>query len=336
MPGDRSAAIDVAKGLAVLGVIFIHSELLVPSLLQAHMINRAVPMFFVLFGLTSTLWWENTPSDGRVGAWYRTRFTRLLPPYFAAVMLWWLGQRALSGHPVGVDALAYSLAGYAPWIQTSWFVTALLQLIAVFPLLQLLPKKLGRWAALSIALATMVVSQAYALELNAWIKEALPYSEKAIGFYPFWIFVPHYVWLIYGGAALTSLARTPTVLITLVALAVCLFAALAPANVALLSTSYRAVAAFADPARTVVLLAFSATLARADVARRALGWLGRNSWEIYVGQMSVHSLSYPAWERVGGPLEHRLEYTLLLLLAGVSFALVVDRVGARVSFPSRA
>jgi peptidoglycan/LPS O-acetylase OafA/YrhL len=336
MPSERSDAIDIAKGLAILGVIFIHSELLVPSLLQEHTINRAVPIFFVLFGLTSTLWWEKTPSGGRVNAWYRSRLTRLLPPYFAAVALWWIGQRTLSSHPVGVDALAFSLAGYAPWIQTSWFVTALLQLIVVYPLLQLVPRKLGPWAALSIALATMVISHAYALQLNTWISESLPYSEEAIGFYPFWIFIPHYVWLIYAGAQMTSFARAPTVAISLIAFGVSIVAALASANVALSSTGFRVLAAITDPARTLVLLGFSAAMARADVARRVLGWLGRNSWEIYLGQMSVHSLSYPAWERVGGPVEHRLEYTLLLLLAAVGFALVVERLVARLNLPSRA
>ena len=130
---SRLASLDVAKGVAILFVICIHSELFFPSILHTHVISRAVPMFLVLFGMTSTMWGQGRSGGPALAAWYRSRCGRLVPTYWLAVVGWWLGQRILSDRPLGIDALGFSLAGYAPWIQTSWFVTAILQLVAIFP-----------------------------------------------------------------------------------------------------------------------------------------------------------------------------------------------------------
>jgi len=337
MTAERSSTIDIAKGAAILGVILIHSELFSSGILHAHGINRAVPIFFVLFGLTSTLWWEKTPPTGRVGAWYRSRFARLVPPYWLAVTLWWVAERVLSAHPLGADALVFALAGYAPWIQTSWFVTAIFQLVAVFPLLRLASEKLGANAMVLVGLAVMVVAQVYALYINLWVKDLLPYPDQTAGFYSFWIFIPPYLWLIFCGARLVGFARSTGITAGLAALSVCVITALAPAFAPGLaralgldsSTEIRIVASLADPARTLLLLAAAAALARVDALRRVLAWLGRNSWEIYLGQMTVHSLAYPAWERLGGPVAHRLEYTLVLLIGGVGFATAVAEARRR-------
>ncbi len=328
MPETRNGAIDVAKGVAILGVILIHSQVLVPSAFQTHVISRAVPVFMVLFGLTSTLWWEKTPAPGRIAAYYRSRFVRLLPAYWLAVALWWGGQRVLSSDPLGLGALVASIFGYAPWMQTSWFVTAILQLIVVFPLLRLAVDALGAVVVSAAALAVLVFLQANSLVVNAWVANLLPHPVLALGFYPFWIFIPHYLWLVACGMQMTSLARSPRAATLLVAFGVFLVPLLVEPLVTQPSALFRIAESVADPARTVLLLAVASLLVRVELLSSALAWLGRNSWEVYVGHMAVHSLVYPAWERAGGPLEHRIEYTLVLLAGGVGFALALGALRA--------
>ena len=56
--GGRDPAIDMAKGVAILWVLLIHSDALHQNLLYRHVVNQAVPVFVVLFGLNSALWWR--------------------------------------------------------------------------------------------------------------------------------------------------------------------------------------------------------------------------------------------------------------------------------------
>jgi peptidoglycan/LPS O-acetylase OafA/YrhL len=317
---ERLPQLDVAKGFAILGVIAIHSELFSPSLFDTHIVNRAVPMFLVMFGMTSTLWWNRTDETGRVRAWYRSRLLRLAPPYWTAVLVWWIAQTLLAKQPLGVDVLALSLTSYAPWIQTSWFVAVISQLILVFPLLVLVTKKLGAIPATVAALGILIAAQSQAVGLNVWLRDQLPYNEAAVGFYPFWLFIPHYFWLVLCGTQMTKWAVSPSARSLLIAFTVVVLAGIAEPLVTKPSALLRVAASIADPARTVLLLGASVMVARSELPRRALAWLGTNSWEIYVGQMAVHSLAYPAWQRAGGPFEHRIEYTLVLLIGGLAFA----------------
>jgi peptidoglycan/LPS O-acetylase OafA/YrhL len=320
---ERLPQLDVAKGFAILGVIAIHSEVFAPSVFNTHIVNRSVPMFLVMFGMTTTLWWSSANEPGRVGAWYRSRLARLAPPYWAAVFVWWIAQALLAREPLGVAVLAASLLSYAPWIQTSWFVAVILQLILVFPLLALLSRKLGPIPVTVAALGILIAAQSHAIGLNVWLHDRLPYSDAAVGFYPFWLFIPHYFWLVLCGTQMTKWAISPSIRDLLIALTVFVIAGVVEPLVTTPSALLRVAASIADPARTVLLLGASVIVARAELPRRALTWLGKNSWEIYVGQMAVHSLAYPAWERSGGPFEHRIEYTLVLMIGGIGFAIAM-------------
>ncbi|HET9063995.1 MAG TPA: acyltransferase family protein [Candidatus Binatia bacterium] len=328
---QRIASLDVAKGVAILFVIGIHAELLFPGILYTHVISRAVPMFLVFFGITSTMWWDAHSDSGRLGSWYRSRVARLLPPYWLAVLVWWSGQQALSDVPVGFDALAWSLVAYAPWIQTSWFVTAILQIVLMFPLLRSVPRAIGFAPSLAIAAATMATAQTYALSLNAWLHALLPHSDVALGFYAFWIFVPHYFWLVLCGMALVSLAAGVTPAQALVAIVLFVTPGLVEPLVTTPSAISRVSMSLADPGRAVLLLAAAAIVAPLARCSALLVWLGRNSWEIYVGQMAVHSLGYSAWCRMGGPTEHRYAYAALLTIGGVAFAVVYSELRRRLS-----
>ena len=51
----RWAEIDLLKGLAILWVLLIHSRALGDGPGFLYVVNRAVPLFVILFGLNSTL-----------------------------------------------------------------------------------------------------------------------------------------------------------------------------------------------------------------------------------------------------------------------------------------
>ena len=59
--------LDWLKGFAILAVICIHAKLYADSVFFLQIINRAVHVFLVLFGISSELWWqrEETKRDVR-------------------------------------------------------------------------------------------------------------------------------------------------------------------------------------------------------------------------------------------------------------------------------
>src|SRR5689334_9355265 len=77
---ERDLAIDMAKGCAILWVLLIHSQALRENLLFRQVVNQAVPVFVVLFGLNSSLWWHGRDLGTNLLAWYRRAVTRLMVP----------------------------------------------------------------------------------------------------------------------------------------------------------------------------------------------------------------------------------------------------------------
>ena len=129
----RLRSIDVVRGVAIIGVILMHSAPLAGSRLMTYGFDRAVPIFVILFGMTSTLWWNK---GGRsLGEWYRSRARRILPPMWTSLALWWclfLLLEPPSSHP-SWSLLGLAAAGYWKGIGTGWFVTLILLLMALQP-----------------------------------------------------------------------------------------------------------------------------------------------------------------------------------------------------------
>src|SRR5689334_2863844 len=121
----RDPAIDLTKGCAILGVLLIHSSALHGNFVFRNVVNHAVGVFVVLFGVNATLWWRRrTPSrDWR--EWYARWVGRIMVPVWAMLPLWWA--MALYFRPFGVT-LGWTLpvvqaAGYLRYVGTGWFVT---------------------------------------------------------------------------------------------------------------------------------------------------------------------------------------------------------------------
>src|SRR5205809_1371932 len=89
-PSPRLPAIDLVKGCAILCVLFIHSQALGDGPLFLYVVNQAVPIFVVLFGLNSELWWQaRSGSEATIASFYASRARRILVPMWAALAVWW-------------------------------------------------------------------------------------------------------------------------------------------------------------------------------------------------------------------------------------------------------
>ena len=324
----RVPAIDVAKGLTMACVVVTHGRSLGEGILKTYWIDRSVPVFLVLFGLTSALWWRKGADRGRIARWYATRARRLLPPYWTVVISWWVLQRVASDAPVGSDQLAAALAGYAPSLRTSWFVTVALQIIVIFPLLASAVRSFGAQAASAAGLLVAAAVQYRLLPLRSALARLLPFDAAHAGFYAVWIFSPAYWWLCTAGWAISARLGSgrPDGVSIAVALAALGGLAWFHSTVPGSDLSARIALVAADVPLTVVVLAVSAALCAAPVVGRALSWIGRHSWEVYLGQMLVYNALQSAYERRGLDAEvwGPWVWTICLLGGGCAFAAMCE------------
>ncbi len=98
----RAPEIDWAKGLAIIGVLLIHSSVFINTPLDAPLINRSVPVLIVLFGMTSQLWWTRERARMRgalVWQWFRMRLARLMLPVWVTLVALWCVR--IAAHEMG-------------------------------------------------------------------------------------------------------------------------------------------------------------------------------------------------------------------------------------------
>lgn len=323
----RSDAIDAAKGIAILCVVLIHSQLFFPGTIHQHVINRAVPVFLVLFGITSAHWWDKTPPNGRVRHWYGTRLRRLFPPYWTAILIWWAVQRLAARKPYGWDALLIGLTGYLPCpeLGMTWFLTAILQLVLLYPILQLLTRVVGLATCLAVSIVILVFSHIYSLEIMSAVLRHLPLRDLVNPFYAFAIFVPQHFLLLFAGLLIVKCDWDKRLRAVLTAAVVCL-AGLVLQHIFLPPSALnRVVAALTDIPLTICILAGAAFAVAIPTVGRALIWCGTWSWDLFLGQTVTYGLAYSAYVHRGGPDENRLAWTFVLLLGSCSFALARQR-----------
>jgi peptidoglycan/LPS O-acetylase OafA/YrhL len=335
----RRTEIDRLKGLAILGVLVIHAGPLVGTLPGRLLVDRAVPVLLVLFGLTSELWWQRH-AGGRgaatVAAWLGSRVRRLMVPLWGALALWWLGVVALGWPPPLAPRFVVATAlGYLPWIGTGWFVTLILALVVLFPALRWAVVRFGAPACLGLAAVATVASHVWTYEITAALRVLLRDSGPRAGleaFFYFWIFPPKHFFGVVAGIVLARCApgRVPVAAAT---------AALALGWVVsgVLSAEPRALEALAallDVPLTVVLLAVLASVPLPAAVAAPLAWCGRASWGIYLGQMLIHDgLHGLDLHPEAAPLAMRWLYAGALLVGAVTLTVVggdVRRRGARV------
>ncbi|HEX7477092.1 MAG TPA: acyltransferase family protein [Polyangiales bacterium] len=343
---QRVVEIDRLKGLAMLGVICIHAKLGDGTELYEQLINRAVPVFVVLFGATSELWWSaqsarvalGGEARGALHAWYRTRGLRLLVPAWSAVTLWWLMAYALGAttpRHLSWLQLGVSYLGYAPWIGISWFVTLVLQLVLVFPALRWVQLRLGDLATLLVAFGLSSLCTWELWQIVDFGYRHLGSGVPKPGWYYFWIFSPRFFWQVAAGSCIARFWHArPSARVTVVAAGVFVVSVVlshvargAQDDVFAGPLREQIVMRFGDVPLALALLGVAGWLCAQGRAARFLVWLGLASWGVYLGHMLVHELfhlTHHAPET--GPTARRVLYALTLLGGGCALARLGDRL----------
>ena len=334
--------VDWLKGFAILCVIGIHSKLYDDSLFHQHVVNRAVPMFLLLFAVTSELWWQRTAAmstEERLRAWYGRRLRRLYVPVWGMASLWWMvaiAFRTDRAMGLGIPELLQTFVGYSPWIGTSWFVTIVLQLVLLYPLLRWAFELLGPVIVLPATAALCWFSGMDMVPIILLGKSLLPRHVPEPGFYYIWIFVPRVFWNVAAGYFVAHWwsgrpPRVATIVATLIA-ATSIYVVQATHNLpgdAWVGPARRQTILYLyDVPLTVALLGWFRALARLPRLTRFLTWCGLSSWGIYLGHTLVHdllhSVAHLALET--GPDGLRIAYALVLLGCGAGLAALGDRI----------
>lgn len=323
---SRTLEIDWLKGLAILGVILIHAAPLRGTVVHEYLINRAVPVFLVLFGMNAATWWRHRsgePFVANLRQWYVSRFHRLALPWWSALGLWWLFSFAYATSttpPPAPRFLVATFLGYAPWVGTSWFVTVVIQFIVVFPLLYWLLLRLGPVVGAALAGLVTVASHLLVLHVLGFMQALLLHSAPEGGFYYLHIFGLQHLWPVVCGVCLSLSGWQQRPRLLAVAAVTWVVGVGLYARMDYTAGIAAALMSLLDVPLTLLLLAGVAVFKRLPRAADLLAWCGAHSWGIYLGQMVVHtSLLAVGW---WGPLEE-----VVLRRWAYAAALTVGAVG---------
>jgi peptidoglycan/LPS O-acetylase OafA/YrhL len=330
---QRYPEIDAVKGLALLGVLLIHAQTLDGTALYEHLVNRSVPVLLVLFGAASELWWSRRSAEPFVrSAWafVRGRYARLMPPVWVALAAWWLvgwlfvPQRLLAWPWL----IAHGLA-YVPQVGTGWFITLIVQLVLLFPLLHWAVARLGWIPVLSASLALSVFCHVHAFEIIDVMRTLLLDSAHVRGFFVFyyeWIFAPLSFLPVVAGIVLARRCMAWPRSWSIGALVVWVLGSIARDQLPVEPLLKNALLAALDIPCTMLLLDLTRSVARVPGVER-LRWIGQASWGMYLGQLVVHTTAPVFGFRSDAmPLEARWLYFAALCCGAVLWVLAGRRL----------
>lgn len=132
-PASRIDYLDFIKGIAIIGVILLHtfpSSWLRPMAAMLH-IWQAVPLFLFLAGITGCIAWERRKKD--FGVYYKDmplRVWGIYLPYIVAVVLYNLYQREYPGVLPFIQSILFGEVGPG-----GYFPSLIVQHMLFFPLL---------------------------------------------------------------------------------------------------------------------------------------------------------------------------------------------------------
>jgi peptidoglycan/LPS O-acetylase OafA/YrhL len=339
--------IDVLKGFCVLCVAAIHAAFLADTAIFRFLIDRAVLVFLVLFGVTSEFWWRRSREEsGATRRWYVSRLKRVVPTYWAMMICWWLivalWHRPEGDLILGWPQVVITFLGSAPWVGTTWFVTIILQFILLMPVLRRVPS--GLWSVPVLGVAALSTWAAAAFMLEVITAGKLMFGDNVSDMYYYWAVFPRALWHVTAGI---FIARWWQARVGLVAMGVALAVTVAGAVYLTLERpvfwddearlQQVAVLHLLDVPLAIALLGLSRWLPLPGIVQRALAWCGRWSWGIYLAHLLLHEVA-----RIAGfdptlyPHFVRAIYALLLLGFGTLLAVVVQRAtrGLAAVFPS--
>jgi peptidoglycan/LPS O-acetylase OafA/YrhL len=325
----RIPAIDRAKGVAIVGVLLIHARPLAGTWIHAHVIDHAVPVFLVLFGMTSRLWWErDRDASWRATTmrWYRARAVRLMVPVWSALVVLWTFRFAVGRNTESLLHVLLTFGGYMPWVGTGWFVTLALELVVLFPLLVWAVDRIGDVAALLIAAAVLVVCERHLYGVIALVRmlfrDASPHVDLSLYYY-YWIFPPPRAFAVVAGMMLAR-RGTPSLRAGAISAAVVVAGGLIADRLMTDLIAQRLLSAFLDVPLTIAILV---AVHYVDGALgSALAWLGQHSWGAYLGQLVVHEAVHALGSPDEAALGVRWAYFGVLLGSAVLLVVAGERI----------
>jgi hypothetical protein len=323
----------MVKGWAILGVTLIHSQALGDSLWMSLLFQHSVAVLIVIFGANSEQWFRARPAAGRVMGWYRRAVKRVLVPVWSALLVWWVMMMWL-GRPFfqpNLRLLALHALGIPFSVGTGWFITVLIQLVLVFPLLRWSVQRLGFAPVFGVALLSTVGLMMFEYDLRVLLgRTGWTYLSAR--------FAAHVVFGIALADHLHGLGRRAGLL----ALA-CLVALDLVAETDLLAQPWGRIAGrLSELPLTVALLAAATTLTPVRSVATALGWLGRHSLGLYLGQLITHNFFLltlggvcSAYGCRGGVYDaiDPWVYTGILLLGSALWTMLGNALLARIEAP---
>jgi peptidoglycan/LPS O-acetylase OafA/YrhL len=273
-------AIDMVKGWAIIGVTLIHSQALGQSPWMTLLFFHAVPVFIVLFGMNSEQWFARRPPAGRVAIWYQRALVRIMVPAWAALSVWWA--MALTLRPplakLSLGMPFYHVLGYLKNVGAGWFITVIVQLVLVFPLLRWIARRFGIATLLALGFACTVIPLVFVQNMRAIFGVAgwIYFSPRLLLHVAFGILLAPYARSLGWRAALIALLA---------------FAAFAPVSeqLVLAQPYWRIATRLEELPLTVVLLVAMGSLAAIAPLRIGLSWLGLHSFGLYLGQLITHN-----------------------------------------------
>lgn len=346
------AEIDHLKGFAILCVVCIHAKPYAETWLFGHVMNRAVPIFLVLFGITSEL---SLSAIDRVGSgmaalgrsWFLPRFERLVVPWWGLSLAFWViawisGLAAFAGY--GARQVALTFLGYAPWIGTSWFVTVIFQLVLWLPAWRFLAIRVRALPALLVSGAVTFASVYYLWEIIDMGRSVLGNDAPEPGWYYQWILSPRLLWHVttglfvarWWGGRIEARPAGIFALVTVAGFALMDVARGAPEDFFAGALREQGVQYLVDAPLTLALLGGARWLSLSGVAGRALGYLGKSSWGIYLAHLWVHE-TFHAFGRHPEDASNpaRVVYAIVLLGAGTAIMAIATELGKRLGIGGR-
>lgn len=332
-PAHHIAEVDQLKGLAILFVICIHAEVLRGTAVFDHLVNRAVYIFIVLFGITGELWFagkDDQRSRLTASIWLRSRFTRLLLGFWTVSALWWLVYET-TGAPFDWARFLFTFGGYAPWIGTTWFVTLILQLVLLFPFVRWLSRLFLPAALLSLLLTITVLCVWHLYEIRDFAANTFTGLVSPDDFYAFWIFSPRVLYHVLGGMLVARYWKARIPRWALVGCSTLVLGGAAVAEITYQLPSDQFVGSLRrmsinyslDLPLTVALLGVAEWVRLPRRVGQALTWCGRHSYGLYLGHVLVHE-SLLLYDVPIPPKSHflRFAYAGSLIAGGAALTLL--------------
>lgn len=336
-------AIDWLKGLAIVAVICIHAKTYETTFVYLHVINRAVPIFLVLFGVTSNTFWESRGSISlreKLREWYGRRLARLVVPIWLMAGCWWFTVMSLGLADtlrVGWGEAILTFLGYSPWIGPTWFITLLAQLVLCFPAIRWVAIRLRPVAALSIAALICVWSARHVWDVVEFGRRHVSTNVYPPGFFYYWIFTPRVLWYVVAGIFIARFMQSrPGLTATLVACAVwgcgvTLLVELPVMNEELFvgPVDHQALENLLDVPLTIALLGLLVRLEplRGKLVLRFAEFCGRASWGIYIGHVLVFEIVHLLGHAPETGAEAlRVAFAVSLLLVSVGLVVTLGRM----------